>query len=163
MHDLGTLPGGTYSYAYGINSSGLVVGESYTSGDSWHAYLYSGSSMHDLGTLPGGYDSAAYGINQSGVIVGDAENSAGQWRAIVDIDGSMEDLNNLISPTSGWSLTAATAINDSGQIVGYGSNGDFLLTPMPEPSTLDLLAAGAIGLLGYAWRRRRGLPATRCS
>ena len=26
---------------------------------------------------------------------------------------------------------------------------------VPEPNTLALLAAGALGLLGYAWRRRR--------
>ena len=29
------------------------------------------------------------------------------------------------------------------------------LNPTPEPSTLVLLAAGALGVLGYAWRKRR--------
>ena len=71
----------------------------------------------------------------------------------------MQDLNNLIAPDSGWTLEDATGINDSGQIVGYGinpsgQNDAFLLTPTPEPSTFALLAAGAVGLLGYAWRRR---------
>jgi hypothetical protein len=48
----------------------------------------------------------------------------------------------------------------SGQIFGY--TGDFplsatqlVLTTVPEPSTIAILLAGAIGLLAYAWRRRR--------
>jgi probable HAF family extracellular repeat protein len=64
----------------------------------------------------------------------------------------MYDLNNLISPNSGWTLTKATAINASGDIVGYGvdPNGGteaFLLTPAPEPAALGLFALGAVGLL----------------
>ena len=30
-----------------------------------------------------------------------------------------------------------------------------VVTAVPEPSTLALLAAGAVGLLAYGWRRRR--------
>ncbi len=30
-----------------------------------------------------------------------------------------------------------------------------LAVPVPEPSTLALLAAGLAGLLAYAWRKRR--------
>ena len=38
-----------------------------------------------------------------------------------------------------------------------GSEGlsDFSIAPVPEPSTFILLAAGAIGLVGFAWRRGR--------
>ena len=71
----------------------------------------------------------------------------------------MTDLNNLIAPSSGWTLTDATAINDNGWIVCDGTNGHtFLLTPVPvpEPSTLVLLAIGALGFLAFAWRRQRG-------
>ena len=71
----------------------------------------------------------------------------------------MNDLNSLISPTSGWDLEDATGINDSGQICGYGVNpagqaDAFLLTPVPEPSTIALLLASATCLLAFAWRRR---------
>ena len=50
----------------------------------------------------------------------------------------MEDLNSLISPNLGWTLMLAQAINDDGQICGYGSGPSgqsdaFLLTPMPTP------------------------------
>ena len=74
----------------------------------------------------------------------------------------MQDINSLISPNSGWTLGAAYAINDSGQIVGTGTNPNgksdaFLLTPIPEPSTLALLGISVIGLLACTWRRRRKL------
>ncbi len=125
-------------------------------------------SVTDLGTL-GGSSSYAYGINSSGQVVG--------WTDIGDIsDGNrvehaflysgltMTDLNSLIDPSSGWELDSAQAINDAGQIVGYGINGlgqehAFLLTPTPEPSTLVLLGVAAIGLLGYAQRRRVAVAA----
>ncbi len=50
--DLGTF-GGRYSYAYGINDSGQVVGHSRTSNGQIHAFLSDGSTMTDLGTLGG--------------------------------------------------------------------------------------------------------------
>jgi probable HAF family extracellular repeat protein len=45
----------------------------------------------------------------------------------------MQDLNSLIPVGSGWVLSIANGINDSGEIVGYGlihgKTHGFLLTP----------------------------------
>lgn len=56
--DLGPLPGGTYSYAYGINSAGIVAGgaatDAQTDGVSQTAVLwYGGLAAINLGTLGG--------------------------------------------------------------------------------------------------------------
>ena len=72
MTDLGTL-GGTWSEAFAINDSGVVVGTSeYSPGYPYpHAFRYNGGTMTDLGSLPGGNGiSRAYGINNGGQIVG---------------------------------------------------------------------------------------------
>ena len=75
-------------------------------------------------------------------------------------NGTVANLNDLIDPASGWRLIEAEAINDSGQIVGYGVSpsgfGRPILTPIPEPSSIVLLGIGAMSLLAYAWRRRGG-------
>ncbi|HEX3356293.1 MAG TPA: PEP-CTERM sorting domain-containing protein, partial [Tepidisphaeraceae bacterium] len=44
--------------------------------------------------------------------------------------------------TLGTYLTEAKGINDSGQIIAFGWNShSYLLTPIPEPSIVALLAA----------------------
>ncbi|MHB1158311.1 MAG: DUF3466 family protein [Phycisphaerales bacterium] len=121
MTNLGSL-GGRYGYsqASGINDSGQVVGYSSTDSDN-HAFLYNGGAMTDLGTL-GGRQSEAYGINNSGQVVGGAATTGDTAYHAFLYDGStMTDLNSMISPSSGWTLDKATAINDSGQIVGNSS------------------------------------------
>jgi len=137
MNDLGTL-GGTspYSYAYGINKDGLVVGKTSTSASPEEAFVYQGGTMTDLGSLdlPG---STAHAINSGGQIVGEASVTNGLGSAaFIYTGGVMTDLNTLIPPNSGWILEVATGINDSGQIIGVGTHPAgqeraFLLTPVP--------------------------------
>jgi hypothetical protein len=44
---------------------------------------------------------------------------------------------------------------DSGTVVDFGFVFQITGQPVPEPSTFTLLSLGALGLLGYAWQRRK--------
>lgn len=74
LASLGTLPGGTLSYAEGIGSAGQVVGYADGLGFSEHAFLYSNGLMTDLNTqIPpnsGWTLLTAASINNAGQIVG---------------------------------------------------------------------------------------------
>ncbi|MCK6372540.1 MAG: PEP-CTERM sorting domain-containing protein [Zoogloea sp.] len=119
--NLGTLGGSGVSEAFGINSSGQVVGgASYTHPNlDYHAFLYSGGTMTDLGTL-GGTTSTARAINDSGQIVGWSTTSTNTTQAFFFNAGVMNDIGTL-----GGTFSRAVSINASGQAVGSSSiNGD---------------------------------------
>jgi probable HAF family extracellular repeat protein len=155
MHDLGTL-GGSISVGLGINDQDRVTGYSFTADGSTHVFLYDGA-MHDLGTL-GGADAQGDDINNLGQIVGTSYTAgyADVHAFLYDPLLGMRDLNDLIDPLSSWELIHAKAINDVGQITGYGwYDGEvhaFLLTPVPEPASAML---AILGLVGSVWLTRK--------
>ena len=151
MQDLGTL-GGSQSFAYGINSSGEVVGCSDVAGDlQRHAFKWTQTGgMQDLGSLTG-YDSGcALGINNSGQVVGYMYNSSDSQithAALWSVDGSIQDLGTL-----GGSSSAANAINKNGAVTGNSqtSGGSsvyaFLWTPTNGMRRIGTQTSNGIGI-----------------
>lgn len=133
MTVLGTL-GGDWSQAYAINTAGVVTGAAYTTGNlTQMAFVYSNGNMRSLGVLSANGLSVGRAINSANTVVGYATAASGSYHAFIYSGSKMQDLNNLIPANSGWVLSQANGINDSGEIVGYGIvNGlehGFLLTP----------------------------------
>lgn len=139
ISDLGAL-GGPHSTANAINAQTLVVGWAEVADNSAAAFQWQNGKMSQLASLPGSVTSAGNGtqaiaVNDTGVTVGSCVTSTGETHAVIWSSGKITDLNSLISQT-GLTLTRATGINRSGQIVvEQQSNLDgpttrsFLLTP----------------------------------
>jgi probable HAF family extracellular repeat protein len=162
IEDLGALDvppgpslGPAYSEAAAINAAGQVAGFSLAAGGHEHAFRWTNGVMKDLGTLGGTFSYAA-GINSVGDVVGYAAlpMQFGNFpNAFLYTDrAGMVNLNERIHPAyrAGWEMRRANAINDAGQIVGYGQHDGrdraFRLTPLvgfggrlvPAPARLTL-------------------------
>jgi probable HAF family extracellular repeat protein len=157
LTDLGVLAG-RESNAFAINNAGQVVGRTTTASGVTHAFLYSNGKMTDIDTL-GSVSSSAAAINNRGQIVGMWAGPHTSNQGFLYENGVMTDFRSLIDPSVNWSKMEGTGINDLGWIIGVGYNAQnqqhaFLMTPVPEPSTLALLLTASLGGLLW-WRRRR--------
>ena len=142
MIDLGTL-GGELSRAEAVNDSGQVVGWSSTAtGSSLFSWTQAGG-MIDLGTIPGGYHGAdATALNASGQVVGVIVTAEGTEHAFSWTQaGGMIDLGTL-----GGTFSRALGVNDSGQVVGFGTTaGDAVDHGFSWTQAGGMIDLGALG------------------
>ena len=147
MEDLGTLGGNCSSVGfatadaagYPINQRGQIVGISTTSSIAnlvtgippWAPFLWEeGKGMTDLGTL-GGVFGGAQGINNRGQVIGQSsiasdpgacngfpDNGDLNCHAFLWEQGTLTDLT---TTSIGGNPNFVTAINDAGDIVGFGA------------------------------------------
>jgi len=95
VQDLGTLPSGTNSIAYGINNLGQIVGSSRGAPGSARPFIWTAADgMRDLGVPTGVVGGTAFSINDTGQVVGTlSTNEIAIWT--VDADGNVLDERNL--------------------------------------------------------------------
>ncbi len=143
MTDLGTL-GGSTSGATGINNLGQIVGYAVAGDGNTRAFSAAsagaplvnlGSFSYGRGTSPTVF-SGANAVNDSGQVVGRAAEgcncAAGAFSGQVGVSG----ISHIVG--LGGNISSATAVNASGQIVGY-TNG-FTATPAIPPHLLGTRA-----------------------
>jgi probable HAF family extracellular repeat protein len=129
IQDLGTL-GGDTGLTNWINDAGDIVGKADLPGalspQDHHGVLWTHGVTIDLGTLPGDSSSNAYYVNSRGQVVGTSEDrqhmliGVGEHAFLWEDGGPMVDLNSLIPAGSSLQLTYAVAIDDRGEIAGFG-------------------------------------------
>ena len=146
VKDLGTLPGGNYSFAAAINQRGQIAGTSendqidpVSGNPEFHAVLWQNDKILDLGTL-GGTASFAATLNDRGQVIGEALNDVPdplsilglgdgttltQTRAFLWERGKMLDLGTLGGADS-WAMF----VNDRGQVAGTS-----FTTDVVDPNT----------------------------
>jgi probable HAF family extracellular repeat protein len=139
--------GGRYGRATAINNIGQIVGgqaTNYTEGEfPRNAFLWHNEAGVNIGRFSGHNYAEALDINDAGTVVGYSGVHPEKHIAFRFQNQILVNLNTLIDTNLGWQLRSAEAINNSGQIAGFGvisgATRAFLLTP----ATTSVEMAGA--------------------
>jgi probable HAF family extracellular repeat protein len=124
-------PPGTSTSAFGLNSLGQVAGAIYFNSGTPppHAAVYSKGVWTDLGGVTG-VATHATGINTADEVIATAYFPVqsyhpfrpGKHVGYIVRNGALVDLNTLIAANSGFTITDAVSINDSGEILCDAKN-----------------------------------------
>ena len=136
------------SWSNGINNSGQVTVHSKFNGQTFN-YVYSGGTLTQLplGTAdPVNQGANVYGINDSGEVTGAYITASLKVRAMTYSNGVLTDIGALPTNPSSNGL----AINNLGQVAGYGENS-------PGTSQAALFANGAVQLLSASRSEATGI------
>src|SRR5262249_12560020 len=106
----------SYTYAFGINATGLIVGEYFVNGNlSTHGFIFNPSTgTYSTIDRPGGTNTEAHGINNAGQIVGNFDDTVNGKLAIRGYLLS----GGLFATIDFGKGTLPRGINNLGQIVG---------------------------------------------
>ena len=117
---LSGLPSDSNSFAFGINSAGIVVGIIESAADMrfTHAFAWSAGNLHILPTLGGDYG-VARSVNDSGLIAGAAQTPDRYFHATVWIAHIPKELATL----PGGDTSYANDISRDGEVVGQSNDG----------------------------------------
>ena len=146
---LGTL-GGPLSFAYGINTHGVVVGMAYDTAFKQRAFRWADGTMGELEQPGASIGSTASAINDNGQVAGFATMGNGLAQGVVWKGSSIAAT---IAPLPGMDYDQATAISAVGHVAGTsGVHGTGLTHAFlfADGQLTDLQAGdGTLTTLGY--------------
>ncbi len=124
-------PAGYSSVAARINERGQVIGRLEPNDASWETWR---AALWDKDGLKVLLDQAsdARGINNRGQVVGAVLTGTGGF--FYEPGKGVRSLNDLIDTSTGWNIVYAQAINERGQIVGYGCKNELCGPVLMNPT-----------------------------
>jgi probable HAF family extracellular repeat protein len=163
IQDLGTL-GGPDSSAFFINESGQVAGDSFINSNpnpnatqpcianvpTQDPFFWENGVITDMGSL-GGDCGWPNGMNNAGEVIGDS-TPAGDGLTLPFLWTKQTGMQALSVTSSGTTGGEAYAINDAGQVVGYGQNPTYAFALLWENGTVRRLGnlSGANCTIAFA-------------